>query len=107
MGTADLFDLTGKVACVTGASSGLGRRAADVLVRAGARVVGVARRAGNLEEWRAGIAGNVAIVPFDLALPLRSAYYLISLAETTERAEVVAFRDWLLAEAADKGLDAQ
>ena len=37
----DLFDLTGKVACVTGASSGLGRRAADVLVGAGARVVGV------------------------------------------------------------------
>ena len=40
----DLFDLTGHVACVTGASSGLGRRAALVLARAGAKVVGVARR---------------------------------------------------------------
>ena len=30
-----LFDLSGKVACVTGASSGLGRRAADVLFAAG------------------------------------------------------------------------
>ena len=67
MRSADPFDLNGKVACVTGASSGLGRRAADVLIRAGARVVGIARRAGNLEEWRAGAAGNAAFVPFDLA----------------------------------------
>ncbi len=67
MGFDDLFDLTGKVACVTGASSGLGRRAADVLVAAGARVVGVARRTGNLEAWRDDAAGKAAIVPFDLA----------------------------------------
>lgn len=46
-----LFDLRGKTACVTGASSGLGRRAADVLVHAGCKVVGVARRADKLAEW--------------------------------------------------------
>ncbi len=46
-----LFDLSGRIACVTGASSGLGRRAADVLVAAGARVVGVARRGDTLLEW--------------------------------------------------------
>ncbi|WP_419913052.1 SDR family NAD(P)-dependent oxidoreductase [Hoeflea sp.] len=64
---AKLFDLTGRIACVTGASSGLGRRTADTLCRAGARVVGVARRADQLEEWQSGVAGDAAIVPFDLA----------------------------------------
>ncbi|SLN57640.1 SDR family NAD(P)-dependent oxidoreductase [Pseudooctadecabacter jejudonensis] len=44
-----LFDLSGKVACITGASAGLGRRAAVVLAEAGAKVVGVARRADAIE----------------------------------------------------------
>jgi len=61
-----LFDLTGRVACVTGASSGLGRRAASALVAAGARVVGVARRADVLEEWRAETGPDAAAVPGDL-----------------------------------------
>ena len=52
------FDLTGRVACVTGASSGL--------AAAGAQVVGVARRADALEEWRAMTPGATAAVPYDL-----------------------------------------
>jgi len=60
------FDLTGHVACVTGASSGLGRRAASVLAAAGAKVVGVARRADSLEDWRAQTPGTTAAVPHDL-----------------------------------------
>ena len=61
------FDLTGKVACVTGASAGLGQRAAVALAAAGARVVGVARRADALAEWARGIGSNVAPVDADLS----------------------------------------
>jgi gluconate 5-dehydrogenase len=64
--TGALFSVAGRVACVTGASSGLGRHAALVLARAGARVVGVARRRAALEDWQreagpvaAAVAGDV------------------------------------------------
>jgi NAD(P)-dependent dehydrogenase (short-subunit alcohol dehydrogenase family) len=43
-----IWDLTGKVAVVTGASSGLGDRFARVLHAAGASIVAVARRADRL-----------------------------------------------------------
>ncbi len=62
-----LFDLTGKVACVTGASAGLGRQAARALVAAGAKVVGVARRQSALEEMQAELGGGAAYVVADLA----------------------------------------
>ena len=45
-----LFDLTGKTAIVTGASSGLGWRFAQVLSRAGAKVALAARRLDQLGE---------------------------------------------------------
>ncbi len=55
-------DLNGRVALVTGASSGLGRRAAEVLSQSGARVVGVARRADALEELK-----QIHALPWDLS----------------------------------------
>lgn len=54
-----LFDLSGEVALVTGASSGLGRRFADVLAAHGAKVIAAARRTDRLRdlaEGRPGIA---------------------------------------------------
>ena len=62
-----LFDLSGKIACVTGASSGLGRRAATVLAHAGARVVGVARRADALADWQGRIGDSAAGIACDLS----------------------------------------
>ncbi len=64
---ASLFDVNGKVACVTGASSGLGRRAADILLNAGARVVGVARRTELLTDWVSEHDGRAGFVTGDLS----------------------------------------
>ena len=63
----DLFDLTGRVACVTGASAGLGQRAAIALAAAGAKVVGVARRADALADWAKATGPNAATVAADLS----------------------------------------
>lgn len=64
---AALFDLKGRVACVTGASAGLGQRAATVLAAAGAKVVGVARRAEALDKWAEVTGANAAMVAADLS----------------------------------------
>ena len=47
---AELFDLSGRKAVVTGASSGIGRRLALVLAAAGAEVLVVARRVERLDS---------------------------------------------------------
>ena len=46
----ELFSLSGRVAVVTGGSSGIGAEMAAALARAGARVVLVARDAARLGE---------------------------------------------------------
>jgi NAD(P)-dependent dehydrogenase (short-subunit alcohol dehydrogenase family) len=63
MKPSELFDITGRVALVTGASSGLGAHFAEVLAENGAKVVLVARRAARLNDLKQKIetAGGQAI----------------------------------------------
>src|SRR5580704_1054336 len=70
MKSAELFDLTGQVALVTGASSGLGVRFAQVLAGNGAAVALVARRAERLAAVKAEIertGGRAIARAFDAA----------------------------------------
>jgi NAD(P)-dependent dehydrogenase (short-subunit alcohol dehydrogenase family) len=76
-------DLSGKVALVTGASSGLGRHFALTLARAGAKVALAARRLERLEE----LAEEIAV--FDgralpVALDVTDAASVAAALETTE-----------------------
>ncbi len=104
-----LFDLTGKVACITGASSGLGRRAAVALASAGANVVGVARRSDALEglcdEIGAAATGVVADVAdrthldklvVDLSAPFGAPDIVLHAAglNTREAADDVTIKGW-------------
>jgi NAD(P)-dependent dehydrogenase (short-subunit alcohol dehydrogenase family) len=70
MSVSSLFDLSGRVAVVTGASSGIGRTIALALADAGAAVVLIARRERELEESRHEIeraGGRAASLACDLA----------------------------------------
>src|SRR3954468_10781655 len=72
VGVLDKFKLDGKVAIVTGASSGLGVAFAEGLADAGADIAICARRAERLEETRAKVEATgrrCVAVPADVAKP--------------------------------------
>ena len=77
-----MFDLTGKVAVVTGGSSGLGVQFAHALGRQGASVVVIARREHLLRQVAADIAAESGV---------KTAYYVCDVtissmvAETAEK----------------------
>lgn len=78
-------DLTGQVALVTGATSGLGWRFAQTLAAAGAAVAVAGRRAERLEELVALIAGRggrALAVPLDVT----DADQLVAAVDATEQA---------------------
>jgi len=55
---ADLFSLTGEVAVVTGASSGIGQAAAEIIARAGGAVALIGRDSERLEAVADGIRSH-------------------------------------------------
>jgi len=57
----ELFDLTGRVAIVTGASSGLGEGFARALASCGATVIAAARRTDRLDALAAELPGIVPV----------------------------------------------
>jgi len=61
-----IFDLTGKVALITGASSGLGRHFSKTLSEAGATVILSARRVDNLIELQNELKGNSHVFSLDV-----------------------------------------
>lgn len=61
------FDLTGRTALVTGASSGLGTRFGRILAASGAKVALGARRADRLAALAAEIGDSAAAVQMDVA----------------------------------------
>lgn len=70
MSLSTMFSLSGRVAAVTGASSGIGKTIALALADAGAAVVLIARRENELQAARGEIercGGRAAVLPCDLS----------------------------------------
>ncbi len=64
------FDLTGKVAVITGSSRGIGRASAELLAQLGAKVVISSRKADACEEVAEGIrknGGDAHVIPCNIA----------------------------------------
>ncbi len=66
MNVLDLFDLHGKTALVTGASSGIGKTVAEAYLQAGARVAIAARHSDALAE----VADEIAAAGADEVVPI-------------------------------------
>ena len=101
MNAASLFDLTGKTAIVTGASSGLGVTFAETLAGAHATVVLAARRLHRLEAAakRIGEQGGKAFaISCDVNQPAEVEKLFRQAAERVERIDIVVNNAGVIAE---------
>lgn len=83
------FSLQGRTVLLTGASAGLGRRFAEVLVSAGARTILVARRAPLLDELVGALGPLASFIPADLSDPERAAEVAAEALEELGHVDVV------------------
>src|SRR6202035_5654280 len=68
----DVFDLSGRIAVITGAGTGIGRATALVLAARGAHVVLAGRREDNLQRVAGGVGrrgGRSLVVATDVLRP--------------------------------------
>jgi 3-oxoacyl-[acyl-carrier protein] reductase len=92
---AELLDLSGQVALVTGASRGIGRAIAGVLAAAGARVALAARSESQLHEVAAEIERqgaskeDVLVVPMDVAVESEVNAGVQRIVDTWDRVDVL------------------
>lgn len=100
---AQLFDLTGKTAVVTGASSGLGVVFAEALARAGARVVLAARRVDRLQEVAKRLeqgGAQTLVVPCDVTDPDQVEAMAVAATERFGRVDILVNNAGLAADGA-------
>lgn len=92
MSVRKLFDLTGKIALVTGGSRGLGLQIAEALGEMGAKLALTARKAEELEEARAHLAGlsvEALTLPCDLSQPQAVAPMLSKVLERFGKVDIL------------------
>jgi serine 3-dehydrogenase (NADP+) len=84
-----MSQIEGKVAVVTGASSGIGAAIAQTLSKAGANLIITARRRGRLQELAAGLPGRSAVLDADISSPDTPSRLLSLALEQFGRADIL------------------
>jgi LysR family glycine cleavage system transcriptional activator len=94
-----LWDAWFEAAGVAGMDTSHGLRFSHALLALEAAADGMGVTMGMHVLAGTDLASGRLVAPLPLSLPLKFAYYIVSGLDTAERADVVAFRDWLFAEA--------